>query len=91
MPVAKCMRRMGPIPPPPPPPPPPTPDTPRKSHNPQATAAAIHAADTIRQQRGALAKNVVYAPHEASVATKVTSLLQCTALTEMGAGILIAS
>ena len=53
----------------------------------------MHAADAIRQQRGALAKNVVYAPHEASVATKVidTSLDLCTALPEMCAGTLVAS
>ncbi|CAL5230097.1 g13555 [Coccomyxa viridis] len=59
---------------PPPPPPPPMPDTPRKAHNPLATAAAIQAVDQTRQQQQALAKTIVYAPHEASVATKVCEL-----------------
>ena len=49
------------------------PDTPRKAHNPLATAAAMQAVDAIRQQQQALAKKTVYAPHEASVATKVGS------------------
>ena len=89
--AAKSKRRVIPIPPAPPPPPPP--DTPRKSNNPQAAAAAMQAVDAIRQQRGALAKNVTYAPHEASVATKVIRpyLLHCTALPEIRAGILIGS
>lgn len=54
------------------PPPPPPPDTPRKAHNPLATATAMQAVDAIRQQQQALAKKTVYAPHEASVATKVS-------------------
>lgn len=40
-------------------------------HNPLATAEAMQAVDAIRQQQRALAKKVVYAPFEASVAIKV--------------------